>query len=107
MSKSKGYEHRFLYAQGEPAIVACDNGGKARSVWSAIHVFQVEHPEQWIEMAREIFKLRGPRDAALLQAEGVMAEIEDTASFEVPASASEPMKVYIDKGKRFAVEVWR
>lgn len=107
MSKSKGYEQSFLYAQGEPAIVSSDQSGNARSVWSAIHVFQAEHPEQWIAMAREVFDLRGPRDAALLQAEGVMAKIEETASCEFPVTNKLPIKVYIDRGKKFAVEVWR
>ncbi len=98
------YQASFLYAPGEPHSVAAENSGDARSVWSAIHVFQAEHPDAWIRMARECFDLKGPKDAALLQAEGVMFKIEETAACDVTGDVT---RVFIDGGKKFWVEVRR
>lgn len=98
------YEQSFLYAAGEPDRVALDQSGNPRSVWSAIHAFQADHPKMWIAMAQQVFGLRGPRDAALLMAEGVMARIEETAKCDLTQN---PAKVYIDREKRFYVEVYQ
>ena len=95
------YKNEFLYARCEPAEV--DDMDRPRSVWSAIHAMQDQRPEAWRAMAEEVFELRGPRDSALLMAEGVMAKIVETGAVD---QRQNPARVFVDKRRRHYVEVW-
>jgi hypothetical protein len=54
-------------------------------------------------MAEEVFELRGPRDAALLMVEGVMAQIVETGIVD---QRQNPARVFVDQRRRHYVEVW-
>lgn len=91
------YTQEFLYGD------LTTGSERPTTVWDAIHAMQDQRPEAWRAMACEVFELKGPRDAALLQAEGVMDAIIETEAVDV---TRQPTRVYIDKSKRHWVEVY-
>lgn len=102
MSYSLSFSEDFYFAEGEPydrSDLAVDSQGRPVSVWSAIDRMRLEEPEQWDELASEVFDCKGE----YLTTESVLDKIRETNTC---SNLSVPVEVWIDPCGDFMLEVW-
>lgn len=95
------FSPEFFFAEGEPY----DGGPElpARrpiSVWSAIETLRLSNPEEWAELAHEVFGLKNPDH---LTPEAVLEKVQETNTC---ANLSSPVRVYIDPEGNFQLRVY-
>jgi hypothetical protein len=93
------FSPEFFFAEGEPYDALSDTK-RPVSVWAAIEGMRLHHPEQWAELAKEVFGLDNPE---YLTSETVMDKIRETNTC---GTLSSPVDVYIDPEGWFTVDVY-
>jgi hypothetical protein len=102
MSYSLGFSPEFFLAEGEPydrSDLALNKDGNPVSVYSALCKWQGDSPEEWADMARELFDCK----PEFLSAETVLEKIQET---DTCMNLSVPVHVYIDHEGNYSVDVW-
>ncbi len=102
MSYELSFSPEFFLAEGEPydrSDLALNAEGKPVSVWSALSKMREDSPEEWAEMARDLFGCQPDH----LSGEQVLDMIRDTNTC---MNLSVPVHVYIDSAGDYSVEVW-
>lgn len=102
MSYSLGFSPEFFLAEGEPydrSDLALNAEGKPVSVYSALCKWQEDSPEEWAELAKDVFDCK----PEFLSAETVLEKIQET---DTCMNLSVPVRVWIDSEGDYSVEVW-
>lgn len=99
MSFSLCFGPEFFFAEGEPYDGGPEASERPISVWHAIESMRQLDPEQWADMASEVFGV----EPEVLTAETVLEKIQETNSCR---DLSSPVEVYIDEDGWFSVEVY-
>lgn len=105
MAYELSFSPEFFLGEGEPydrSDLCVNRKGKPTSVWSAIAMMAQEEPQNWKNMAKEVFDLP-QKDAHLLMAEAVLDKIRETNTC---SNLSSPVEVWIDSDGTYTVEVY-
>lgn len=103
MSYSLGFTEEFFLAEGEPydrSDLALNDDGNPVSLWSAIEMMREKNPEEWAEMARDLFDCGSE---VYLNTEAVYDLACDT---DRCSDLSSPVEVWIDPEGDFRVFVY-
>lgn len=93
------FSPEFFFSEGEPYDYLGDTK-RPVSVWAAVEGMRLHNPEQWAELAKEVFGLDNPE---YLTSETVMDKIQETNTC---GTLSSPVDVYIDPEGWFSVDVY-
>jgi hypothetical protein len=93
------FSPEFFFSEGEPYDHLSDTK-RPVSVWAAIEGMRLHDPEQWANLAKEVFGLDNPE---YLTSETVMDKIQETNTC---GTLSSPVDVYIDPEGYFTVDVY-
>lgn len=99
MSYELGFSPEFFLAPGEPYDVNVEPTRKPVSVWQAIVSMRELQPTNWKELAKEVFDL----EPKLLTYEMVFDMVKKTNTC---SNLSIPVRVWIDGGAVFQLNVW-
>ena len=102
MSYELGFSPEFFLAVGEPydrSDLALNDKGKPVSVYSAICMMQENNPEEWNNLARDVFDCEGK----YLTAETVLEKVQETNSC---SNLCVPVIVWVDAEADYVVKVW-
>jgi hypothetical protein len=99
MSYELGFSTEFFLAPGEPYDVDVALTHKPVSVWQAIVCMKQLQPNNWKELAREVFDL----EPQFLTYEMVFDMVQKTNTC---SNLSEPVRVWIDGAGLFRLNVW-
>lgn len=99
MAFELSFSPEFFFAEGEPYDGGPEPSERPISVWNAIESMRVLHPDQWEELAQEVFNVEGK----FLTEETVLEKIQETNTCR---DLTSPVEVYIDEEGYFSVEVY-
>jgi hypothetical protein len=99
MSYSLSFSPEFFFAEGEPYDGGPEVSEAPISVWNAIESMRQLTPEDWADMARELFGV----EPEYLTPEAVLEKIQETNTCR---NLESPVEVYIDSEGNYSVEVY-
>lgn len=93
------FSPEFFFAEGEPYDALSDTD-RPVSVWAAIEGMRLNNPEEWAELAKEVFGLDKPD---YLTPEAVLEKVQETNTC---GTLSSPVDVWVDPEGDFRLDVY-